>query len=311
MATYKKKKISFKSIISLVLVIGAVIALGAGITSFAKDETKTVNKLGLFDVGSISETSGEYVKTTNTLYTNRALECQGLTITPDFDNKSKYQIFWYNEDDIYFGCTEVLTTKYVGNVPECARYCRIVVFPNPVDENGKEIKDFTIKFYEKQSYVKNLEIKVDKDQAWTPADYYEVSEKKAAPEGHTPSINDGFEYYEGYSAFYNWETSDFVTDIYSSEEHDLVIKLDCSTVKSYRVTLGEHDESVGVSYVLYDADGKGLGVGGFTKEHDGISVIVNVADILTDASQYDNAKYIVFTIEDVRRPIQINKYLPR
>ena len=310
MATYKKKrKISLKSIISLVVVIAVVIALGAGITTLAKDEMRTVGKLG-FEVGSISTETGEYVENKSALYTKSAIECQGLTITPDFDSQVEYQIFWYNQDEIYFGHTEVLDNKFVGSVPELAYYARIAVYPHPVDENGKEVKDFSIKFYEKYKYVKDLKIEVNKEQ-FAPIDYYVAAEAKAAPEGHVPAINDGYEYYEGYLLWYNFENPNFATDIFAHNERDLTIKLDCSNVKSYKVTLGEHEESIAVSYVLYDAEGKGLGEAGFVKEYDGASFIVNVKDILDDASQYDNAKYIVFTIEDVRRPIQINKYLPR
>ena len=85
MAKYKKKRFSFKSLVSLVLVIGTVVALGAGIMAFAKDDSCTVNKLNLFDVGSVSTESGEYIESKTALVTKTLLECQGLTITPDFN----------------------------------------------------------------------------------------------------------------------------------------------------------------------------------------------------------------------------------
>ena len=303
MAKYKKKRFSFKSLLSLVLVIGTVVALGAGITAFAKNETKTVNKIGLFEVGSISEETGEYVESKSTLYTKNAIECQGLTITPDFDNKSKYQIFWYNEDDLYFAHTEVLYSKYVGNVPECARYCRIVVFPEAVDENGKEIKDFSIKFYEKQSYVKSLKIEVNKNQVWTPFDYYAEAMTFKAPSDHVvTSIDDPYCFYE--DKYVEWNSSEKFSDMLNDHpgSNHCVVKIDCSKWSEFKLTFNDVYEGEHEIFIFYfDADGNDLqchithgSIGG-----------THIDKVPQDAA------YVTFSVYNDLKPIIINGYLPR
>lgn len=307
MATYKKKrKLNWKSIISVVLVVAVVIALGVGIKTFANDDTKTVNKLGLFSVGSVSEETGEHVKCDNALYTNKLLECQGLTITPDFEFEAKYQIFWYNEDELYFGKTEVLNGKFVNNIPDLARYCRIVVFPNPVDENGKEIKDFKIKFYEKQSYVKGLKIEVNKDQSWSPVDYYQEAFLQKAPEGYVPvSIDEIYELYE-YMMYHNHEgNTSFVDGMTRYDTNHYVIKLKCDNLSKLKFTVNEKEGPHEIFYVLMRADGTPISIHSVSNVNPGSE---HIADLTHNG---EDAAYILFNVAEIEKPIVINAYLPR
>ena len=169
-----KKKIPLKSVITIAVGILAIFLCAACVVSITGKDTESVSKLS-FKIGGISTETGEYVERKDTLYTYDLIECQGLSVTPDFNNTVEYQIFWYNEDEVYFDSTDIIKAKFVSDVPELARYCRIMVYPSKLDEDGKTIKDFEVKFYEVQKYVSDLNMKVYKDQTWAPIDYYEAA----------------------------------------------------------------------------------------------------------------------------------------
>lgn len=160
------RRINVKKTIAIVLAGLLLIGAFGAVVSFAKKDTNKIGAIG-FDVGALSETDGQYVKDNTAIYTKNAIECQGLRIKPKFDSNVTFQIFWYNEDELYIDCTEKTTlpsAQFVDGVPALAKYCRIVIYPSQLDENGKQIKDFEVTRWEISSIVKNLDITVDKDQ---------------------------------------------------------------------------------------------------------------------------------------------------
>ena len=164
-------------ILAATLLFGAV----AGVVKLVSIKTRSVSATN-FKVGALDENTGEAIENEKTIYTKNAIECIGLTITPDFDNQSEYQIFWYNLDEKYIGCTNRFSRldKFTsGNVPELARYCRIVVYPSDADENGVKQSDFKVRFYEPITYASLLSIKVNKKQEY--ADYEMVSLARSFP----------------------------------------------------------------------------------------------------------------------------------
>ena len=129
-------------------------------------KTKTISSFE-YSVGSIDEATGMYKEDDQALYTKEAIECRGLTVKPEFDASVSYQVFWYNVDALYFGCTEVYSSSYKllpDEVPEFARYCRIVIYPSQLDDEGNDIEDFKVRFYQTVSYANQLSVKVDKEQ---------------------------------------------------------------------------------------------------------------------------------------------------
>lgn len=131
-------------------------------------KTKTISSFE-YSVGSIDEATGMYKEDDQALYTKEAIECRGLTIKPGFDASVSYQVFWYNVDALYFGCTEVYSSSYKllpQDVPEFARYCRIVIYPSQLDDEGNDIEDFKVRFYQTVSYANQLSVKVDKVQTF-------------------------------------------------------------------------------------------------------------------------------------------------
>ncbi|MBQ7332860.1 MAG: hypothetical protein IJW38_00755 [Clostridia bacterium] len=300
MATDKKRRINWKSIISVVLVIGAVIGIGAGVSAIAKDETKTLSSIGTFTRGSLDEKTGKFVKGDTSIVTEELIECAGLTVTPEFDSNVQYQIFWYNMDEIYFTCTELSDGVFSGNIPECAKYSRIVIVP----ELNTDDKDVKINFWEIPGIAKNLKIEVSKDQSVLPVDYYqEAYLKKASKDYVVMSISENYEFYE--YKYFNDINGDgktsFVDGLVSYEENHSVVKLNCSDVSQFKFTFNEKDFVHEVFLTYFDVSGNQL-ISFRITGNPGASSIIEVPE---------GSAYIVFNVAEIEKPIVINKYLPR
>ena len=114
-----------------------------------------------FEVGGL-DANGEYKKTEKTIYTKESFECLGLEIKLDFDSNVKYQVYFYDELDKFLTTSEAYEESMVLEVPEEARYARLVV--EPVWEADVKENDRVCHWYDTYKYVNQLEIKVLKDQ---------------------------------------------------------------------------------------------------------------------------------------------------
>ena len=153
--------------------LAAIVAILFGVIKWTSNEKTTVSSFK-FKIGDLSSATGEYSESSTAIYTEDLIECEGLSIVPDFESKCTYRVFWYNLDGKFISATEE-TTKYTeefsGEAPLATEYCRIVIYPHPTDENGKTLRNFDIKFYEVVKYANQLTIKVNKKQI-EPIDYY-------------------------------------------------------------------------------------------------------------------------------------------
>ena len=95
--TYKKRKISWKKLLSAIAVVVILLGTVAAIRSCTKDETKTISA-SAFSRGGLDE-NGEYVETNASLYTPEAIACRGLKIVPDFDAQFTYDVYYYDYQD--------------------------------------------------------------------------------------------------------------------------------------------------------------------------------------------------------------------
>lgn len=155
-----KRKISWKSIISIVLIIAAVVVIGAGVSALAKRDTKNISSLS-FSRGGLDEKTGEHVETKATLYTKEAFDCKGLRIEPDFDSHFTYDVYYYGDDGVFLESRLGLTGIYDEDYPLQMK-ARVVIHPEI--PKGESAKDYKINFYEIQSIASKLKITVDKDQ---------------------------------------------------------------------------------------------------------------------------------------------------
>ena len=118
-----------KKIIMIALIV--LLAFGGVVVVSKITNTKTKRIYPAFSSGDVSD-SGQYVKSDEAVCTKNYIECQGLSITPSFDNKSEYKIFFYDEDEKPVEATSrfgAQKTFKAEDVPENARYCRIVLYP--------------------------------------------------------------------------------------------------------------------------------------------------------------------------------------
>lgn len=159
----KKITWNWKSILSIVVVI----ALLAGILGLAigLSGKKTVSiSPGEFSLGGIDDT-GKYKNTKESIYTEEMFECKGLRVIPEFTFDASYKIFFYNYDAVLLSSTEKLEGNYIDNVPELAKYARIVIYPDTVEE---------IKWYQVKKYARQIDITVDYDQKYVLTNWFEL-----------------------------------------------------------------------------------------------------------------------------------------
>ena len=154
-----KKNSKFKKILCAVLVIGAVVGIGALVSSFARNDDKTVRS-SEFSVGALDE-NGKYVEDKQSIYTKDAFECVGLRIEPDFEADLTYDVYYYDANEKLLEAKVGLTEVYDEDFP-LAKICRVVI--HPAIPEGETAKDFKISWNEVKSFAKQVKITVDKNQ---------------------------------------------------------------------------------------------------------------------------------------------------
>ena len=154
-----------KKIISIILLVALVLAIGAGVSTFAKREYKTIHPV--FTRGSLDE-NGKYVETNESIFTKEMFECLGLTIETDVKFKGEYKVYFYNSEGAKVGEAFEDSEGTVVNVPEAALYARIVITP---DIEGDEIA-----FWQVPKFSSQLKIKVLKNQEVEIINYFELDE---------------------------------------------------------------------------------------------------------------------------------------
>ena len=259
-----KGKIRWRSVISVILVVAIVLGACGAIVSFARSDTNTIGA-GAFTRGALNEADGTYVKGKTSIVTEDLFECKGLKVIPDFDNTAQYQVFWYNEDEIYLGATDMMgaSTKMVGSVPGAAVYARVVIYPSKTDEDGKAIKDFEIKLWEISKYKSGIKIEVARDQAALQQNLFADTVRYNSGMGTKVEVFLAQEniYVEGISMASPANGLNVSSSLGEDKDRDL-LRLDCSSVKVYKLDLSESTTRVGV--YLFDEAGKFISNQGFT-----------------------------------------------
>ena len=154
-------------------VLGAAVLIGGAslIANNYDKDLKTIHPT--FHVGGLDE-NGEYVDTDQSLY-SEPFECKGLEIKLDFDNDIKYNLYFYEsdgdfvtnlldqEDDFSFSEAD-LRVNEISKIT----HARILISPQwtnveiPDDKTEEDVK--VVKWTNISSFVKQLEIKVSKNQ---------------------------------------------------------------------------------------------------------------------------------------------------
>lgn len=150
----RKMKKTLSTILAVILIVGAVGAVAA----FATNDSKPAG--AMFKVGGLNPTTGKYVDTDKSIYTEKAFDCFGLRVEPDFESTVTYDIYYYDDDEkllrVVEGLTEVYSEKF-----ELAAKCRILIHPE-IPDDVKE-KDFKVSIFDVAKYASMLNITVSKE----------------------------------------------------------------------------------------------------------------------------------------------------
>ena len=138
-------------------VVGGVVALTRNTDKIEDALTYTSYGWTHYRVGGL-DSNGNYMSTDQSLYTKDAFSCQGLNVTPVFDNTISYQIYFYDQDNVFVHTTGRLTGTFTqDSIPFFAKYARIVITPN--DDNKVTI-------FEIAKYAKQIETKIYREQGF-------------------------------------------------------------------------------------------------------------------------------------------------
>ena len=163
----RKSKISLKELLSAILAFALVLGVVGGCVAISSIDTKTISSTK-FKLGDLNA-QGAYLESKTAIYTADLFECQGLTVTLDFESDCEYRVYYYRDDKTFIGATPLLKEDYSKEDSyQNARYARIVIYPNLEDKE-------TIFLLNVISYAKQLKIKVDKNQNFEPVLYQAIS----------------------------------------------------------------------------------------------------------------------------------------
>ena len=304
-----KRKTQIFYIVLAVLVFVGTFSAVAHIANSDKSVSPTI-----FSVGALDD-NGQYVESDVSVYTKDAIECQGLKVTPAFDAQGTYRIFFYNEDDIFLSSTTSTLEAYNTEIPELAKYARIMITPEP-EEVSYDEDEWKIRFWETAKYAKGFKITVDRNQEFAPTDYYATAKLYAADEETAvTSVSEDYRFIRGawingFSSLSN-DLKTFSQGLQQDKPRGYnVVKLDCTEMSKYIIRFGDTIGESGEYYAyFYDANGNGV------KPAVKISAVPNdsvIVDVPEDAVYMCINTIPADLVEGSKEiPIVINGYLPR
>lgn len=120
-------------IIVAVALIGAVIGLAIKL-----DRQTVITRIGgeSYSIGTLDETTGEYVEGDTAIYLRKGITTDGLKCEIADGAEITYQLFFYDKDGEFISATEQLSNDYSGIIPGGAETVKIMITPT-ADEDGK------------------------------------------------------------------------------------------------------------------------------------------------------------------------------
>ena len=258
--------ISFlKNYFPIILAVLAIVGIGFGIYKISEIDTKPVLAT-VFTRGNIDEETGVRTKDEKTLVTKELVECKGLEIEPNFDTKLVYRIFWFNQDKIYFGCTDEFNqnTKFLKTqVPDTAAFCHIVIIPELYDKDGNLDPEAKIPFYETLKYAIKLSIKVKIKQNHLGDNLFLLAKAKPFNAGEEKKLSSlkqfsNDTYYLGFDGdFKSYQLRSFDVENFSENTRYSIMKINCSGILSYKMKY-EGTPHAHTYFYFYDKDGNAV-----------------------------------------------------
>ena len=184
---FKSKKM-WKDILVITLSCIAIVGVFFGIFAVSEklDEQTTRTIHPSYGIGGLTE-DGKYLETENSIYTRNAFECQGLTITPNFDCTVSFRVYFYDGNNNFIRATEEMRENFDdSSVPYFAEFARIVITPDDDEKIG---------LLEISSYANQLSMKVNKTQKEIAPLYYGENKFVNNPKS-TASLSGGVDGYK-------------------------------------------------------------------------------------------------------------------
>ena len=153
---YRRNRFDFKNVIIIVLIVAlgvSAIAVLGGV--FAKDKGTKLD----FSIGSLGN-NGKYKAAENMLYTKESVEFDSVTVTRDFESTTKYKLYFYDKNDNYIECTEILDDSADFTAPAGACRFRVVLIPTFEADAEKVVKRWNISKY-KNEFTFDVELIVE------------------------------------------------------------------------------------------------------------------------------------------------------
>ena len=205
MKLFKFRKGRLRQLISAILVCVLLAGVAGGVVAIVNNDTKKIRATA-FSVGAL-DANGVYVESKTSIYTKELIECQGLTIEPDFEAKGTYKVFYYDSNKNFIGATEAIDAEdgvYINDDFPLASYARLMITPEvSFDDAGNVVDNFKIRFYEVYGYANDYKVTVNKNQSSLGYSNYELVGTNIAFTHN--GLNDvgmeytGPQYYEGYN----------------------------------------------------------------------------------------------------------------
>ena len=131
------KKFFKKNPVVSIIVVVLVAALGVGLVSNLSGKLVTP----LSYVAGDLDASGAHAVASDSIFTEKAIDCTGLTVTPAAKFDGTYRVVFYDKDGKYVGSTGEMDKEFTvaaEDIAEGAKYggattCRIVITPNDAD----------------------------------------------------------------------------------------------------------------------------------------------------------------------------------
>ena len=150
--TKKSKTALILSIASAVVTVLTVIGLAIGIGNSQITTEKVTTSM--YERGTITET-GKIVESNESLILEDMKTVSSLKIELDEETASiTYKVAFYDEDEKFISLTDSMAEDFeIVNIPENAKYFRVVITPNQVDGETVKLNVFNIDKYAKQLTV--------------------------------------------------------------------------------------------------------------------------------------------------------------
>lgn len=165
MARRRFRNTNLTRVVSAVLAVAFLVGAVIGVTALFGRDSKKVSP-SKFSVGAVNA-NGLYVKSNTSIYTKEFIECQGLTIEPDFEASGTFQVFYYDPDKVFIGATEVMNaSEGVYSKLDTftfAKYCRIMITPDLSSDTDSK-RDEKITFLKVRGYANDYTVTVDRKQ---------------------------------------------------------------------------------------------------------------------------------------------------